>query len=122
MGIAAQCAAPIVRALAPSPIFVTPGSEPAPRHRHRRPRIDPRPPLDQYRDVMAVDRSWQTPDRNWLIDEIVDEPGVGYRIWHEGEFAGQVAREPTALRDWLAERQIDIGQLLPAADDDPYCE
>ena len=69
-----------------------------------------------------MDRSWRTPDTRWLVDRVVDEPGVGYRIWHDGELVGEVASDP-ALRDWLAARHVDVTQLVAlAADEDPFCE
>src|SRR5215475_12776333 len=30
---------------------------------------------------MVVDRTWRSPDRRWLVDEVVDEPGLRYRVW-----------------------------------------
>jgi hypothetical protein len=27
---------------------------------------------------MVVDWTWRSPDRRWLVDEVVDEPGLGY--------------------------------------------
>jgi hypothetical protein len=30
---------------------------------------------------MAVDRTWRSADRRWLVDQVVDEPGVAYRVW-----------------------------------------
>jgi hypothetical protein len=77
---------------------------------------------DQYRGIVAVDRSWRTPDRQWLVDEVVDEPGVGYRIWHEGEFADAIGRDPDGLRAWLAAHDIAVDELELAVDDDPFCE
>jgi len=72
-------------------------------------------------ELMAVDRSWRTPDNRWLVDEVVDEPGVGYRFWHDGEFAGEVANDQAALLDWLATHDIDVARLEPASGD-PFCE
>jgi hypothetical protein len=30
---------------------------------------------------MAVDRCWRSRDRRWLVDQVVDELGVEYRVW-----------------------------------------
>jgi hypothetical protein len=72
---------------------------------------------------VAVNASWRTPDTRWLIDRVVDEPGVGYRIWYEGELVGEVAGDPAALSCWLAARDVDVAQLvaLPAGEG-PFCE
>jgi hypothetical protein len=36
---------------------------------------------------MAVDTSWRSLDGRWLVDLVVDEPGVVARVWDEGAFA-----------------------------------
>jgi hypothetical protein len=72
---------------------------------------------------VAVEASWRTPDARWLVDRVVDEPGVGYRIWCEGELVGEVAGDPAALSGWLAARDVDVTQLVAlATGEDPFCE
>jgi hypothetical protein len=72
--------------------------------------------------IMVVDRSWRTPDSRWLVDEVVDEPGLGYRVWCDGELATEIGRDQAELHEWLAAHHIDAEQLQPATDTDPFCE
>jgi hypothetical protein len=72
---------------------------------------------------VAVVESWCTPDNLWLVDRVLDEPGVGYRIWYDGEPAGELAGDRAALRDWLAARHLDAIRLVALGEDeDPFCE
>jgi hypothetical protein len=72
---------------------------------------------------VAVDGSWRTPDTRWLVDRVIGEPGVGYRIWYEGELVGEMSGDPAALRDWLTALHIDVAQLVGLAEgEDPFCE
>ncbi len=68
-------------------------------------------------------RSWRTPDGLYIIDRVMDEPGVAYRIWREGELAGEIHDDLAALYRWLAARRVNLGHLVPLSeDDDPFCE
>jgi hypothetical protein len=71
---------------------------------------------------MAVDRTWRSPDRRWLVDQVVDEPGVAYRVWDaEGAPVG-TAGNAAELR-WLLDAlgtNVDTLEQVPVAD--PWCE
>jgi hypothetical protein len=71
---------------------------------------------------MAVDRCWRSPDRCWLVDQVVDEPGVEYRVWDaEGKPVGAAAN-PAELR-WLLEALgVDQDALEQVPVTDPWCE
>jgi hypothetical protein len=72
---------------------------------------------------VAVDGSWRTPDNRWLVDRVVGEPGVAYRIWCDGEPVIELPGDRTALLSWLAARHVDVARLVPLGDDeDPFCE
>jgi hypothetical protein len=72
---------------------------------------------------VAVYRSWHTADGLYIIDRVVDEPGVAYRIWREGGPAGEIRDDLVALYRWLTERHVELRHLVPLAeDDDPFCE
>jgi hypothetical protein len=74
-------------------------------------------------EIMAVDGTWRTSDGRWLVDRVVDEPGVGFRIWFDEELVGKLASDVAALRQWLAAQQVDIDELVQLdPEDDPYCE
>jgi hypothetical protein len=60
---------------------------------------------------MAVDRSWRSPEGRWVVDEVVDEPGVEYRLWDQGVLAAEVA-SPEELSHLLAEVNVDPQKLL----------
>src|SRR5439155_19300862 len=74
--------------------------------------------------IMGVQRSWRSPDTVWIVDRVVDEPTVTYRIWRDGEPAGDVDGDLVALDGWLAAYRVDVGRLIPPADGDgdPFCE
>jgi hypothetical protein len=57
---------------------------------------------------VAVDGSRRTPDNCWLVDRVVGELGVAYRIWCEGEVAG----DQGVLCDRLAARHVDVDRLV----------
>jgi hypothetical protein len=65
---------------------------------------------------MAVDRSWRSPEGRWVVDQVVDEPGVEYRLWDEGMLAAEVA-SPEELRRLLALVNVDPGRLEPTTGD-----
>jgi hypothetical protein len=69
-----------------------------------------------------VYRTWRTPDRRWLVDEILDEPGVVCRIWDaEGLPAGEFANHADS-DTWLREHGADPDQLVQMPVEDPWCE
>ena len=71
---------------------------------------------------MAVDRTWRSVDRRYLVDQIVDEPGVQYRVWDaEGAPIGETAG-PAELARVLAGLGVDQDQLQRVPTDDPWCE
>ncbi len=71
---------------------------------------------------MAVDRSWRSADRRYLIDQVVDEPGVEYRVWDaEGVPVGEAAG-PAQLRPLLAALGVDPDRIISVSIDDPWCE
>jgi hypothetical protein len=61
---------------------------------------------------MAVDRSWRSPEGRWIVDQVVDEPGVEYRLWDEGVLAAEVAA-PEELEKLLALVDVDPRKLRP---------
>ena len=70
----------------------------------------------------TVDRTWRTRDRQWLIDEVVDEPGVAYRIWDaEGAPVAEVPG-PDALGRLLTAMGIDQRDLESVPVQDEWCE
>lgn len=71
---------------------------------------------------MAVDRTWRSVDRRFLVDQVVDEPGVQYRVWDaEGAPVAEVAR-PEDLRRLLDGFGVDSDTLQEVPTDDPWCE
>jgi hypothetical protein len=60
---------------------------------------------------MAVERSWRSPEGRWVVDEVVDEPGVEYRLWDQGVLAAEVA-SPEELSQLLALVNVDPQKLL----------
>ena len=71
---------------------------------------------------VTVDRSWRSPDRRWLIDEIVDEPGVQFRIWDsEGAPVGDAANQ-AELQRVLDRLGVDPDDLQQVPVTDPWCE
>src|SRR5690242_11905548 len=69
---------------------------------------------------MAVDRSWRSPEGRWIVDQVVDEPGVEYRLWDEGVLAAEVA-SPEDLHRLLALVNLDPNKLH-RINGDPWCE
>ena len=61
---------------------------------------------------MAVDRSWRSPEGRWIVEQVVDEPGVEYRLWDEGVLAAEVA-SPEELIRLLALVGVDPQRLMP---------
>jgi hypothetical protein len=71
---------------------------------------------------MVVYRTWRSPGRRSLVDEIIDEPGVRFRIWDaEGapvaEFVddGQLGRLPDDL-------DVDPDDLQQVPITDQWCK
>jgi hypothetical protein len=61
-------------------------------------------------------------DRRYLVDQVVDEPGVEYRVWDaEGAPVGEGA-DPAELARLLADLGVDEDQLRQVPTDDPWCE
>jgi hypothetical protein len=60
---------------------------------------------------MAVDRSWRSPEGRWVVDEVVDEPGVEYRLWDQGVLAAEVA-SPEELNHLLTLVGVDPRKLV----------
>jgi len=71
---------------------------------------------------VAVDRTWRSADRRWLVDEVVDEPGVAYRVWDAGGVPVAEAAGPNELRQLLEGLGVDQDRLVPVPVDDPWCE
>jgi hypothetical protein len=72
---------------------------------------------------VAVVQSWRTPDARWLVDRVIDEPGIGYRIWYQGTPVGDLPDDPGTLRGWLAARHVEVAELVALpADEDPFGE
>jgi hypothetical protein len=70
---------------------------------------------------MAVDRSWQSRDGKWLVDQVVREPGVSFRVWDNGELVAELGDWAT-LERWLRGAGVDWANMLPADDEDRFCE
>jgi hypothetical protein len=71
---------------------------------------------------MVVDRTWRSPDRRWLVDEIIDEPGVRYRLWDtEGAPVGE-AVDDDHLRRLLDDLEVNPDELQQVPTTDPWCE
>jgi hypothetical protein len=73
---------------------------------------------------MPTDQSWRTRDGRWLIDRVVGEPGVRYRLWDSGELGGE--RPPGTLTDmtlWLRAIGLRPDELEPLDEvSDEWCE
>jgi hypothetical protein len=65
---------------------------------------------------MAVRQSWRSPGRRWLFDQVVDEPGVVYRVWDEGVLAVECPAQAD-LDAYLRGVRIDAAELVPSATD-----
>jgi hypothetical protein len=71
---------------------------------------------------MAVDTTWRSPDGRWLVDLVVDEPGVAARVWDEGAFAAE-ATSLSELDRWLRQHGgTTMTYLRRVPSDDPWCE
>lgn len=71
---------------------------------------------------MAVDKCWRSVDRRWLVDQLVDEPGVAFRVWDaEGLPVGEAA-SLAALGDLLGRLGVAEADLVSVPPDDPWCE
>jgi hypothetical protein len=71
---------------------------------------------------VVVDRTWHSVDRRWLVDQVVDEPGVEYRVWDaEGAPIAEVSG-PGELRRLLDRLGVDSDGLQQVPTEDPWCE
>jgi len=71
---------------------------------------------------MAVDRTWRSVDRQWLVDQVVDEPGIRYRVWDaEGAPVAEV-HDDAELRRVLDGLGVDQDAFEQVPTDDPWCE
>jgi hypothetical protein len=71
---------------------------------------------------VAVDRSWRSADRRWLVDQVVDEPGVQFRVWDaEGAPVADVA-DLAELSQVLDRLGVDQDGLEQVPVTDPWCE
>jgi hypothetical protein len=71
---------------------------------------------------MAVQRSWRSTNRQWLIDEIVDEPGIRYRVWDAEGVPLAAVSDRDQLSALLAGLGVDLDQFHAVPVDDPWCE
>ena len=72
--------------------------------------------------MVAVDRTWRSVDRRYLVDQVVDEPGVQYRVWDaEGAPVAEAAR-PEELWRLLDRLGVDSDALQEVPTDDAWCE
>lgn len=71
---------------------------------------------------MVVDRTWRSADRRYLVDEVVEEPGVAYRIWDAEGLPLAEARSPDELGRLLAALDVDQNRLEQVPTEDPWCE
>ena len=71
---------------------------------------------------VAVDRAWRSADRRWLVDEIVDEPGVQFRLWDAQGAPVADAAGPAQLHQLLERLGIDQDGLQQVPVTDPWCE
>jgi hypothetical protein len=71
---------------------------------------------------VAVDRTWRSADRRFLIDEVVEEPGVAYRLWDAEGLPLADISGPGELGRILAEYGVDQYRLEEVPVDDPWCE
>jgi hypothetical protein len=68
---------------------------------------------------MAVLVSWRTADHRWLVDRVIEKPGVDYRVWEETnghELAAQLHGPIEVLRECLTRQGVDIGDLVEEGD------
>jgi hypothetical protein len=71
---------------------------------------------------VAVDRTWRSADRRYFVDQVLEEPGVEFRVWDaEGAPLAAVAG-PDQLRAVLVELGVDQDGLEPVPPEDPWCE
>jgi hypothetical protein len=71
---------------------------------------------------VAVDRTWRSVDRRYLVDQVVDEPGVAFRVWDAEGLPVAVAVGSGELAALLAGLGVDQARLEPVPVDDPWCE
>jgi hypothetical protein len=67
---------------------------------------------------VATDRSWRSIDRCYLIDQVVDEPGVAYRAWDADGIPLGKTSGSGELGELLASLGVDRGQLVEVPVDD----
>jgi hypothetical protein len=71
---------------------------------------------------MVVDRTCRSPDRRWLVDEVVDEPGVRYRVWDAEGAPIAEAVDDDQLRRLLDDLDASTDELQHVPTTDPWCE
>jgi hypothetical protein len=71
---------------------------------------------------MVVDRTWRSRDRRWLVDEVVDEPGVRYRVWEAVGAPVAGAVDDDELRRLLDDLDVNPDELQQVPITDPWCE
>jgi hypothetical protein len=71
---------------------------------------------------VAVERTWRSADRRYLVDQVLDEPGVEFRVWDAEGAPLAEAAGPDQLRAVLVELGVDQDRLEPAPPEDPWCE
>jgi hypothetical protein len=71
---------------------------------------------------VAVDRTWRSADRQFLVDQVVEEPGVQYRVWDAEGAPIADAAGLDELRRLLDGLGVDQDRLEPVPPEDPWCE
>lgn len=71
---------------------------------------------------VVVDRTWRSVDRQWLMDQVVDELGVDYRLWDADGAPVAEASGPDELRRLLDQLGMDSDALQQVPTGDPWCD
>jgi hypothetical protein len=71
---------------------------------------------------VAVDRTWRSADRRYLVDQVVEEPGVQYRVWDAEGAPIADASGLADLRRLLDGLGVDQDRLEAVPPEDPWCE
>ena len=69
-----------------------------------------------------MDRTWRSADRQWLVDQVMDEPGVAYRVWDAEGAPVASAGNPAELQWLLDALGVDANTLQQVPVTDPWCE
>ena len=64
----------------------------------------------------------RSPDRRWLVGEVVDEPGVRYRVWDAEGAPVAEAGDDDQLRGLLDDLDVNPDELHQVPTTDPWCE